>query len=345
MAELFKEFSDFKAHVGGAISQTLELSSLAPVIYDTARRHITPYLSMQVYEALVADYDDDSLSNEDEVLLPLVQRTLALLTMHEYAKVGGVEFSEGGIHRNESENRKSAYRYQEKEYSLYMIEKGYDALEAMLLFLDNNMVDYPEWGGSAEASAHLSPLFNYARDFRLLLNVQCDRYSFECLKPIIADVQAFGVQTLLPKSFWDGLSNRHLNDALSDIEKELVRRIRMAIGHRAMDEALKQHWVKVSNGRVSVTEEFGEQNQYNRTSPNTLQASIHHMSQELLADRHTTWWRQFILDNPEEFPEVFDEASGGTNDQIDAWHINTADEQLVADCQEVDRKKQPVVWL
>lgn len=344
MAELFTNLDDFKAHVGGAISQTIEITSLAPVIADTARRHLVPYLSLDFYTDLVAAHAGTP-STEEEALLPYVQRCLALLTMYEYAKVGGIEFSEGGIHRIETDNKKTAYRYQEKQYSEYMIEKGYDALEEMLKFLESNISDYPDWATTEEAEMHLSPLLNYASDFRMQMNVQCDRYTFECLRPLIGEVETFAVQALVPAVFWADFKHAHIDDALTAEEIELRKRMRKAIAHRAMQEAIEQHWVQVTKGRIIVTEEFGEQSQVNRTSPVQGLGGMAQRVQEMWADRHTAYWKQYILDFFDSFTLVFDEDSGGTNTDADAWHINTEDEQDLADLQEVERKQSPVVWL
>lgn len=345
MAELFTTLADVKGQVGGAISTSLELTSIAPVIYDAARRHLVPYLSQSQYDALVAAHATNTMSVAQTALLPFVRKPLALLAMHEYAKVGGIEFSEGGIHRNESESKKAAFRYQEKAYLEYTLEKGYDALELMLKFLSDNAGTYSTWAATDEATAHRTPLLNYASDFRRALHVQCDRYTFECLRPIIAGVEAFGVQALLPVAFWEHFVDAHVAGTLSDAEKELRKRIRTAIAHRALDEALMQHWVHSKQGRIMVVEEFGEQSQYNRTNPTQNNAGVAHIAQQLWADRHTMYWQQYIRDNAEEFDLVFDVASGGTNTDTDAWHINTDDEADDASEAEVCRKKSAAVWL
>lgn len=344
MAELFTSLSDFKSQVGGAISSTLELTSIEPVIYDTARRHLTPYLGVEFYEELVAAHEGAGMTAEQEALYYKVIKPLALLTMYEYAKIGGIEFGEGGIHRNESETKKAAFRYQEKEYSRYMVEKGYEALELMLKFLTDNVADYADWGASEEATMHLHPLLNYAADFRRLLNVQCDRWTFECIRPIISEVETAAIQALLPVEFYEGFKERHIEASLTDAETTLRTRMRKAIGHFALAEATLQQWVHHAHGRIQVMEEFGEQSNINRTQP-ANNAGFHLNTQQIWADRHTCWWKQYILDNPTDFDTVFDEDSGGTNTDDDAWHINTDDEQEIADAAEVTRKEQPVIWL
>ncbi len=344
MAELFTSLTDFKTQVGGAISTTLELTSIDPVIYDTARRHLTPYLGLDFYEDLVAAHAGSTMSAAQTALLQKVRKPLALLTMYEYAKIGGIEFSEGGIHRNESDTKKASFRYQEKEYSRYMIEKGYEAMELLLKFLSDNTSTYTDWAASDEATMHLHPLLNYAADFRRLLNVQIDRWTFECLRPLIAEVETAAVHALLPAAFYTGFKDRHVAGTLTVAEKELRTRIRKSVGHFAMAEAVLQQWVHVLHGRVQVIEEFGEQSSVNRTMP-ANNAGFSVSVQQIWADRNTDFWKKYIFDNPGDFETVFDEASGGTNTDADAWHINTDEEAAIADAGEVTRKQQPAVWL
>lgn len=344
MAELFSTLSDLKYQVGGAISSTLELDSLAPVVYDAARRHILPYMGAE-YTNLVTAFDASSMSPAQKALLPFVRKPLALLAMYEYAKVGGIEFGEGGMHRNETETKKSVYRYQEKEYSRYMQEKGYEAIELLLKFLTDNAATYTTWAATEEADMHRSPLLNYAGDFRRLLNVQCDRWTFECLRPIISEVEIAAVAALVPATFWSGFKSRHKAGTLTTAEKELRTRIRKAIGHFAYAEATVQHWVQYQAGRIMVMEEFGEQSAVNRTMPIQGVGTFHLNAQQLWADRNTAHWKQWVVDNPDEFATIFDEDSGGSNTDADAWHINTDSEQATADAEEVIRKDSPAVWL
>lgn len=342
MAELFASLDEFKAHVGGGINQTVDLRSLAPVIADTARRHLTPYLSQDFYDTMVQEAASLTPDADAVALLPYIRRPLALLSMYEYAKIAGVEFGESGMFRIETENRKSAYRYQEKDYSMYMREKGYDALEILLKYLDDNISTYSDWGTSDEAEAHLAPLLTYAGDFRRLSNVGCDRYTFETMRPIIVQVQELGVEKLLPSAFWQDFHAGYLINDLSTAESTLLDMMRVAIAHRAIEEATRISMVHVREGRVYVIEEFGAQNNLNKTMPTGGLPGIHMIANQLWGDRHTTRWKQFILDNPDEFPLVFDEDSGGDNTDDDAWHINTDDEQDIADNEAIETKKKPI---
>ncbi len=327
MAELFSNFADFKVYVGGRINTSIKLESLEATIYETARRHIMPWLGQSFYEYLVAGV---GLSGAETALLPFVKRPLAILTMYEWSKVGAIEVGESGIHRIESESRKSAYRYQEREYKDDALEKGYNTLEVMLKYLTDNKASLSTWAASDEGLAHRTPLLNYASDFRLLTLPDCDRYTFECIRSIIAEVETFGVEKQLPAAFWSGFITRHLAGSLTTQEKRLRTYMRQAIAHRSIQEAVAQRWVRIEKGRVGVLEDFGDQRNTNLTMPTATGSGLY-LSHQTWSDRYTAVWQAYVRENSVSFPTLFDEASGGTNTDDDAWHINTTDEQIVVD--------------
>jgi hypothetical protein len=336
-AELFTNFADIKLYVGGRLNQSVKLESLEATIYETARRHIVPWLTQTLYDRLVAG---SSLTAEETALALKVKRSLALLTIYEYSKVGVVEFGESGMHRVENENRKSAYRYQEREFKEDALIKGYNALEDAIKYLDANAA-FTTWAASDEGLAHRSTLLNYASDFRLLTMPECDRYTYECIRPIINEVELFGIQRILPATFWAGFKSRHLAGSLTTAEKQVRTYMRQAIAHRAINEAVKQRWIKIDAGRVAIQEDFGDQRNTNQTMPSTVGSGLY-ISHDTWSDRFTSQWIDYIKANPTLFVTAFDADSGGTNTDADAWHINTDDEQVVADDATVEVKKRPI---
>lgn len=340
MAELFASFADFKTNVGGAVNQSLKIESLAPTIYETGRLHIVPWLGLTYYQFLVAG---SGLTGNDTALLPYVKRALAQLTMYEYSKVGGVEFSESGMHRIETDSRKSAYRYQEREYRDDMREKGYNALEDMLLFLDTNKANYATWAASDEGLAHRTPLLNYAKDFRLLMLPDCDRFTYEAIRPIINSVESMIAPKIFPAAFWSGVSTRHLAGTLTTAEKVVRRYLRLSIGHKAIEEAIRQRWIQVTNGRVGIAEDFGDQRNTNLTMPTSTGSGLY-ITHDVWSDRFICEAIEYMRANPTLFPTAFDVASGGTSTATDAWHINTVAEQEEADTATVSAKKAAAVY-
>lgn len=343
-AELFPSLSDFKPYVGGRINKSIEMASLEATIYETARRHITPWLTPTLYNTLVAGVAASNLSIDNQALLPYVRRPLAILTMYEWSKVGGIEVGESGFQRIETDKVKTAYRYQVRSYQDDAREKGYDALETMLRYLEDNKSTFSTWASSDEGLAHRTPILNYASDFRTLALPECDRYTYECIRPIIGEVELFAVQKLLPSAFWSGFISRHIAGTLTTAEKVLRKYMRQSIAHRAIEDAVRQRWVRIDGGRIAIHEDFGDQRNTNLTMPSTTGGNLFAIH-ATWSDRWNAVWVDYIKSNPDDFPTVFDEASDGTNTDTDAWHINTTDEQTEADAATVTEKSKPILRL
>lgn len=321
--ELFSGFADFKLYTGGRINTSMELDSLGSTICETARRHIVPWLGQTYFDLVSAS----SPSAEQVALMPYVKRPLAILTMYEWSKVGGIQVGDAGLHRVETDSRKAAFRYQEKAYQEDAREKGYDALEDMLLYISSKPTQHADWHDSEEGKAHLGLLLNYAKQVRLYTSHVIDRYSYEALRPIIRAVQEFTVQAALPRAFWEELIGAVNANLLSDKGRTLVRLMRTAIAYRAIEEAKTQHLVEVKGGRVAVREEFIEQSQYNLGAP---PASLLNTNTRdgLWSDRYACSWKEWL--NPTDFPSAFDVASGGTNTDADAWHVPSQSDAIAS---------------
>ncbi len=324
MAEIFTDIAQFKAQIGGAINTSIDMRSIEPVIADAARTHIVPYLGATYYNELVTAAAGTPNAAQNAVLAYL-RKALAKITMYEYMKVANVQFGEMGLHRVETENRKSAYRYQERDYSNYMVTNGYNDIESMLRFLSDNYTTYTTWANSEEGLEHRSSVLAYAAHVRLYVQSGCDRWSYETLRPLIKGATEYGIKRLMPAQLYNSIVTKIRTNALNSDDKILVGLLRTAIANMAIAKGIKENWIKLERGNVVVIELFGEQSSENRTSPSATLSSIYWQS-EMNAQQYNRLWIEQIERNPTLYPLAYDVASGGTNTDADAWHINTAAE-------------------
>jgi hypothetical protein len=285
--ELFDDIGDFKKYVGGAVNQSMDMDSIGPHIFTAADNHLIEWLGAALYELLkegVADEESDpGLSEALEELLPLAKRPLAFLALHEYGKIGGIQFGEAGFIRTENENAKSAFRYQENEYKAYMLQNGYNSIESMLKFLDANAVNYPAW----EAKDRNRSLFiNYASDFRQHYNKQLDRYTFEGLRPLIEDVEYFAIKATIGDDLYDALKAAILAGSLSSIQKPLVKLIQKAVANFTIKEGVARNWIQVKGGRVVQMEILAEQGYERQGVPIGQPVSLKIRHHEITGDRY-----------------------------------------------------------
>jgi len=149
--------------------------------------------------------------------------------MYEYSQIGAIQFSEGGAFRSESEGLKSPYKYQEEAYRQQMLQHGFESIERMLNYLEDNEVKYPLWQADPAYQRNKAHFVNTATDFRLLYGKQLSRYIFEILRPIMDEVETFAILPILGQAQYDDLKEGISLKALTADETALIQLIRRAV--------------------------------------------------------------------------------------------------------------------
>jgi len=250
---IISEISELKKYIGAAGNVSIKMTDLEPFLDLVGHQHLRPWLGKTTYEEL----RDNHASSPVASLLPYVQRPLALLGMYEYSKVNGIMITGSGNVRIEGDNKKTAYKYQENAYRSVMLEQGWESIERMLEYLDENEDDYLAWKVEA-AARHRSLFINYASTYRDLYGKQVSRFVFETLRPIIEELEDFIFIPMLGEKFFRSIKADILAGNLREVEadaplirrKELVLLIQKVLVHFAMKEGIQRNWVRFDGDRV-----------------------------------------------------------------------------------------------
>jgi hypothetical protein len=301
---LFADISELKNFVGGGANISLELSSILPTMEEAAWNHVIPILGEEQWQDLYDNFD--SPDADQTALLPYVQKPLAMLSLHEYAKIGNIQFGESGIYRVETDMHKSAYKYQENQYKEYMLHQGYEALERMQKFLDNNDDTYTVFAGSTAFTRTRGLLINYASVFRDNYSKYVSRYTFEHIRPIIEEIEIYAIENFLGPDQFSRIKAGILADDLTDAELELLRRLQKAVAHFTIKEAIARMWVRIE-GKNVVQSENSEPQSYERTaSAKEAAAGLLLRTEEIHGDRMMKYVKDYLDDNLATFTDYSD---------------------------------------
>lgn len=300
---LFTTIAQFKEFVGGGVNVSLKLESISSTMYMAAHEHILPWLGDTTWANLVDAVENDDATADELALLPYVRRPLAMLTMHEYAKIGGIQFSEGGIYRTENEDMgmKSAYKYQENQYRDYMLHNGFESIEHMLRFLDANAATYTEWAAEAMPRQR-SLLINYARDFRDVYAKNLDRYTFELLRPIMHDIETFAIRSTLGDAQYERLKAGILAQDLTAAEHILVGHLRRAVANWAIEEGIHRNWIQIRAGRVIQLESHESQSALQDMPAAANAVSLRLRKESEFANRHLSFVTFYLTNHLDDYP-------------------------------------------
>jgi len=320
-AEFFQDISELKSYVGGGANLSVHLDSMAPTIYTTARRYIVPRLGQTFYDELLTAWQSGSPTSAQQAAITSLQRALALLSAHEYSLVGAIQLSEEGMFRIESEKLRSAFKYQERAWRQYMLEHGFDALEELLIYLEQHASDFPTYQNSEEYVANTEHFINHAAEFRLVYGQHIGRRAFESLRSIIDDVERFAVEHTLPRQFFDHLHDARKAGTLTAKEKEVVRLIRKAVAHFTVREATARMLLAIDGDRLVVREESGDDAPLRTLTPDDARLGAYRETHHVWANNYMAAMRQYVLDNPDDFPLAIHTDDGGSNSDDDAWRL------------------------
>ncbi|MEM6771397.1 MAG: DUF6712 family protein, partial [Bacteroidota bacterium] len=225
---------------------------------------------------------------------------LALLTLYEYTFIGSVQHGSAGLTRQESETVRPVFKYQENNYRYSTLTNGLDALDHCLIFLLDNEDDYETWRDGDGAEYHKAVLIRTATTLRKFHNQPADRYAYEALRPILADVQSFVAESLLGEPQMKALLNLDFAEA-SEAEKRLVKLLSHSLAGFAVAQGMHRNLVQLKGGRIVQTEALEPQSSERTVNATVSEVNIAAMQNQEFAERHLSRVRDFLKQNGSEF--------------------------------------------
>lgn len=298
---LFNSISEVQSVVGGAVNASMELSAIGPTMFMVAEKNIIPWLGQDTWDDLVDGVENTNLTAEETTLLPYVQRPLAMLTLYEYAKIGGIQFSGKGFIRTETENEKSAYKYQENQYKDFMLHNGWDAIEIMLAFLELNEDDYTDWAASEGYTENKSCVINNSRIFHQQVGHSLSRFTFEILRPLIKEIEILSLIKLLGEDQYNDIKAKILAKTIAGDDAALLKCMQKPVALFTMAEAIKRNLVQLKGNDVVQYEALEPQSYRKDTKPTIrdVDVGVHHFKE--FGNRQLSYLKKYLDDNTDTF--------------------------------------------
>lgn len=300
---VFNDIDDFQKHVGGATNKSMDIRSLSPWIEKTAENHIIPWLGRTIWDQLVDLVDDGNVdyASAEGKLLVKVCSPLAMLTMYEYSFIGAIQFGEAGLFRLETEDYKSAYKYQEANYRESMLNNGYEGIELMQRFLDQNADDYANWDQKEKAR---SLIINYASELRDAYSKYLSRYTFEIVRSLVEDVELFAIVPILGQAQYDDIKTAILAGTFSAPQKSLLKYLRKVVGNFVVHEGILRQWVLLDGRNLiqNVQRSIDSRHQSLPPESGSTAVSLLLMQSDRYANRYIAYITDYLNDNINDYP-------------------------------------------
>jgi hypothetical protein len=187
-------------------SVSITRAKLWPFIEQAERKYVKPLLGDTLYQDLNtfynnrsswssgSDAEDAAKTTELLRLLRIAELNLALLV--GFPVLNSV-ISDTGFQRTESENVKGLYKYQETELKKYFESAGFNGLDDMLSYIEENIEHFPEWEDSQIYQARKTSLIKDAIVFDEICYINRSRLTFLRLQRYITEVMDLDIKPLL----------------------------------------------------------------------------------------------------------------------------------------------------
>jgi len=138
--------------------------------------------------------EDTEKTNELINLIRIAELNLAYYIGFD---VMNVLLSATGFQRAESENFKGLYKYQEENLRKYFENAGYNGLDDMLKYIEDNIEHFPEWEESTICIARRTSLIKDAETFDSICYIGKSRIIFLRLQRYMNEVIDFEIKPLM----------------------------------------------------------------------------------------------------------------------------------------------------
>jgi hypothetical protein len=149
MATLFETFDDMKAHVSGA-NVNNDITTMSGYIDSAIDEYMIPYLGRTFFDSFKDKYNTNSLSADEQALLPYIQKPLAHFAYYLFACDGGLMLDDSGITTAENAVQKRPAQWQVRDYKNNRLKNAWGALQTMLQYMWTNKAKYTVWNNSTE---------------------------------------------------------------------------------------------------------------------------------------------------------------------------------------------------
>lgn len=209
---LFKTTEEIQTYI--KVNVTNKVASIVPYVNDAQNKFIRQYLGETLLKKLDAwyqtlplaeDAEPDPLATEYAALLPYVQNALAKFTLYLAIPSLDVQITESGMAVIQNANLVPASKDRVAAMRDSVLQMGYDNIETLLRFLEENKDDYDDWTDSDAYTINTGLFVNSADEFNKYVNIDNSRMVYMRLQQTIQNVELLYIEPAISKEMCDDI--------------------------------------------------------------------------------------------------------------------------------------------
>jgi hypothetical protein len=223
------------------VTGTFEFDNIMPYVASAQETYLKPYLGSFLYTSLLAYCNDDEAEADSayDALLPYVRNTVAKFAFYQAVPMLNVAITSSGFGVVSNTNLAPASDTRVNAFRTALEIEGWNLMESMLAFLEENSSDYDEWTASEAFTKHFDTMINTAEQFDAIIHINKSRLEFQRLIPDMKNVETLRIEPGLSKTMCDEIRRQLKTDSLDAKYLDILTNIRRAIAYFTWVDAAK----------------------------------------------------------------------------------------------------------
>lgn len=283
------------------VKQVLRVSNIdgddgIPDMLQAEEVHIIPAIGQEQYDALVAAYEVNTLTPEQQSLLLKIQKPLAAFAYHDDLSLQHAIITSAGIRRTTTDNMPTAFRWEFDGVKEALVNRAYIGMESLLKFLDDNIDDYPLYSASEAYTRRNKYLIRSGADFADQYRVYQPSRTFNSIMTMMDDVESLYVIPILGEYF---TTLKGLASPTTE-EKLVIADLKKAIAHLTIFHAVQKFSVRITEHGLTIYSGNTDRSDSDRAQPTDNLLSMTIKACERDGQNYLTKAKKYLNDNASE---------------------------------------------
>jgi len=296
------------------VSVATSFENVSPLIGTAETKYILPLLGQTLFDQ-VQDYytDPDTLPEgvteankaKFDKLIEHIQRSLINLTYYSGFEFLSVSINDTGFHRQENENEKSLFKYQEEAIKNQFKDGGFNGLDTMLEYIEANPTVFLLFTASSAYTLRKESIIPSTKIFDDLINIGGSRLVFLKIRRFITETEDFYLKPALGEELFN-LVKTEIVKAEPDAKIiALLPYLRQPLAHMAISKAYRTLGLQIKDrGVFFLSQESSSLNttKENPTDRNTLDTLM--KSEQETGEYYLAILRDFLIDKASDYAQI-----------------------------------------
>lgn len=313
--ELFQDITELQEYVGGAVSNSMEEAELFPYLDQVLEQYVFTRIDKRYYDYII-DEVDPSFVNFNKNIKRHLWTIAGAYLLWQYSFIGEINMTSRGLLREESDDYKTAYKYQINAYRENMRNLAHNSIEQFCKTIfrtpeASSSVDYKTYrtfiGLNTLPEEHRRNIFVWnATIFQQNYGRYISRFTYDNLIATIINVEDIVINDMLTGTYAYNLRtsqdvfNANFQTTVT-AEGKLINLIRKAVTYITIMQASYNNLIEIRGDRVLTKDKVEQQSHIEEITPSSAEISAFSFHNDTTARTYLKRIQAHIDDNYDNF--------------------------------------------